>query len=137
MYSYHHMYLPSHDTGLHLGTLFPQSENTKFIPPRLLLPPLLTILIETPIANHSQYRFWNRLRDLDVEICRCESSLKSMESEDNKSVASTLFLKILNRLAFRSRHHFERRGSLKICEICRLSSPSTHFNWGGVLPARK
>jgi hypothetical protein len=52
LYSYYHTYLPSHDMGLHLGTRFSQSENTKFIPPRLLLPPLLTILTETPIANH-------------------------------------------------------------------------------------
>jgi hypothetical protein len=87
LYSYYHTYLPSHDMGLYLGTLFSQSENTKFLPPRLLLPPLLTFLTETPIANHPHYRFWNRSRDLDVEVCRCESSPKSMESEDNKSVA--------------------------------------------------
>jgi hypothetical protein len=39
LYSDYHTYLPHSCTGMNLGTLGSQSENTNFMPPRLILTP--------------------------------------------------------------------------------------------------
>jgi hypothetical protein len=83
LYSYYHTYLPSYCMGMDLATLFHRVRTRSLYPSLISYRPPMNNPTETPIANHPHYRLWNRSRDVDVKICRCESSPKSMESEDN------------------------------------------------------